>query len=173
MTAKDIETLFDYSYWANRKLFEVLSQLTPKEFTQPVAGSYGSIRNTLVHMMSTEWGWLDRSGGTPRESRLVPTDYPTFASVTEQWGRIEGHLRDFLASLRDEDLDRVVEFAIGDGPRQALSVRQMMHHAAVHSVHHRGQIALFLRSLGYVPGNFDICFYYSETGNSHPATPQL
>jgi len=75
MTAKDLETLFDYSYWANRKLFGVLSQLTPEQFIQPVAGSYGSIRNSLVHMMSTEWGWLERSGGTPRGPRLSATDF--------------------------------------------------------------------------------------------------
>ena len=83
----DLETLFEHSYWANRKLFEVISQLTPEQFTQPVAGSCGSIRNTLVHMMSTEWGWLDRSGGGPR---LSATGFPTFASVTEQWHSIEG-----------------------------------------------------------------------------------
>ena len=165
MTAKHLETLFDYSYWANRILFEVFSQMTPEQFTQPVSGSYGSIRNTLVHMMSAEWGWLDRSGGTPRGPRLSATDFPTFASVGGQWQRIEGYLRDFLAALRDEDLDRVVEFAIGDALKQALSVGQMMHHAAVHNVHHRGQIALLLRSLGYVPGNFDLCFYYRRAGH--------
>jgi uncharacterized damage-inducible protein DinB len=166
MTAKDLETLFDYSYWANGKLFEVLSRLTPEQFTRPVAGSYGSIRNSLVHMMSTEWGWLDRSGGTPRGPRLSPTDFPTFASVTEQWQRIEGYVREFLASIRDDDLDRALEFVIVDGPKQTLSVGQMMHHAAVHSVHHRGQVALLLRSLGYVPGNFDICFYYNQERRS-------
>jgi uncharacterized damage-inducible protein DinB len=157
-----METFFDYSYWANRKLFEVLSQLTTEQFTQPVGGSYGSIRNTLVHMMSTEWGWLDRSGGTPRGPRLNPADFPTFRSVVEQWRRVEEYVRQFLARARDEDLDRVVEFAIGDGPKQALSVGQMMHHGAVHGVHHRGQIALLLRTLGCIPGNFDIVFYYSQ-----------
>ncbi len=41
MTVKDLERLFDYSHWANRKLFDVLVQLTDDQFTQPVAGSYG------------------------------------------------------------------------------------------------------------------------------------
>lgn len=58
MTVKDLENLYDYGYWANRKLIHVISQLTPEQFTQPVAGSYGSIRNTLVHVLSAEWvGW--------------------------------------------------------------------------------------------------------------------
>jgi uncharacterized damage-inducible protein DinB len=75
-------------------------------------------------------------------------------------------VREFLAAIQDEDLDRVVEFVLGDGTKQALSVGQMMHHAAVHSVHHRGQIALLLRSLGYVPHDFDIFFYYRRVKHS-------
>jgi DinB family len=51
-TIKDIETLYDYDEWANKKLFAVIAQLTPEQFTQPLTGSYGSIRNTLVHAMS-------------------------------------------------------------------------------------------------------------------------
>ena len=58
---KDLQALYDYGYWANRKIFDVLAQLTQEEFTQEVAGSFGSVRNTMVHMMSAEWGWLDRS----------------------------------------------------------------------------------------------------------------
>jgi uncharacterized damage-inducible protein DinB len=37
-----------------------------------------------------------------------------------------------------------------------------MQHAAVHAVHHRGQVALLLRTLGYVPGNFDWLLYVGE-----------
>ena len=51
MRVKDLEELFDYSYWANDRLFEVAAQLTPEQFTKPVAGSYGSVRNTLVHVL--------------------------------------------------------------------------------------------------------------------------
>ena len=37
-----------------------------------------------------------------------------------------------------------------------------MQHAANHGVHHRGQVALLLRLLGYTPGNVDIIFYYAD-----------
>ena len=39
MTVKDLEELYDYCYWANRKLFPVISELAPEEFTRPVAGA--------------------------------------------------------------------------------------------------------------------------------------
>ena len=54
MTVADLKRRYDYSYWANGKLFAVIATLTPAQFTQNVAGTYGSIRNTLVHMMSAE-----------------------------------------------------------------------------------------------------------------------
>ena len=60
MTVHDLERLYDYGYWANGVLFRALSQLTADQYTQNVAGSYGSIRNTLVHALRAEWaGWID------------------------------------------------------------------------------------------------------------------
>jgi len=160
MTVRDLETMFDYGYWANRKLFEVVSQLTTEQFTQSVTGSYGSVRNTMVHMLSAEWGWLDRCGGEPRGAALNAADYPTLASLLDRWQRVEGHVREFLKRLRNEDLNRVLEFSLLNGPKQAMLLGELLHHAVIHGVHHRGQVALLLRSLGYAPGNFDILLYY-------------
>lgn len=159
MTVTDLVSLYDYGYWANAKLFEVLAQLSAEQFTQPVAGSYGSVRNTLVHVMSAEWGWLDRCGGAPRGPALVAADYPTLASITERWQRVEADVRSFLAGLHDDDLDRLVTFALGGGPAHQMRIGDLLHHAAIHAVHHRGQVALLLRMLGYTPGNFDFVIY--------------
>jgi len=163
MTAKDLETLYDYGYWANKKLFQVLEQLSPEQFTQPVSGSYGSVRNTMVHMLSAEWGWLGRCGGPQRGPALAETDYPTVASLINRWNDVEGYMRDFLGKLTDDDLDRMVEFSIGDGPKQSMPLVALMRHAANHGAHHRGQVALLLKSLGVSPGNFDMFFYFGGT----------
>ena len=162
MTVEDLQTLFDYSYWANARLRDVLSHATTEQFTQPVAGSYGSIRNTMVHTLSAEWGWLERCGGTKRGPALNTQDYPTVTSLFDQWRYVEAHVREFLSTLLDDDLGRVVEFAVGIGPRQSMLLGHLLHHAAIHSVHHRGQVALLLRTLGHVPGNFDILLYYAR-----------
>src|SRR5438046_9767578 len=82
MRVTDLERIYDYGYWANARLFAVLAQLTPDEFTRPVLGSYESIRSTLVHALSAEWGWLDRCGGEARGPKLAPDDYPTVESVS-------------------------------------------------------------------------------------------
>lgn len=162
MTVKDLERLYDYGYWANGKLFQVIAQLTPDEFTQTVAGSYGSVRNTLVHMLSAEWGWLDRCGGASRGPALKAEDYPTFNAVRGTWSRVERHVREFLATLNDADLARIVEFEMPRGQKRAKVLGHLLQHGANHGVHHRGQVALLLRALGRTPGNVDLLFYDEE-----------
>src|SRR2546421_2074670 len=110
MRVADLQTLYDYTYWANNRLFAVINELTPEQFTQNVAGSYGSIRNTLVHMMSAEWAWIDRCGGPARGPALKAEDFPTFDSIVEQWTIVESYAREFLGTLNDADLQRIIEF---------------------------------------------------------------
>jgi uncharacterized damage-inducible protein DinB len=161
MTADDLKTTFDYGYWANRKVLEAISQLTPEEFVQPVAGSFGSVRNTMVHILSAEWGWLARCGGPQRGPQLKAEDYPALESVLEVWNRVEGYVREFLSRLEDEDMPRIIEFELPPGSKRAMALGELMQHGALHGIHHRGQIALLLRLLGKTPGNFDALFYYA------------
>ena len=158
-TIADLRRLYEYNYWANEKLLAVVAQLTPDQFTQQVSGSYGSIRNALVHVLSAEWGWLDRCGGESRGPKLNPDDYPSVTSVIETWKRVEGYVRSFLSGLGDADLARKVEFSLGTGDKHVVAVGDLMHHAVIHAVHHRGQVAVMLRELGYAPGNFDLVIY--------------
>jgi len=162
MRASDLERLYDYSCWANQKLFGTLAQLTSAQFTQPVGGSYESIRNTLVHVLSAEWGWLDRCGGPPRGERLKGENYPTLESLKEAWSQVEQYMRGFLSGLEDQDLARPIEFALGGGPTHSVPLEDLMLHAGVHAAHHRGQVALLMRMLGYTPGNFDLVIYAIE-----------
>lgn len=167
MHVADLERLYDYHYWANRRLLGVVLQLTPEQFTKPVAGSYGSIRNTLVHLLSAEWGWLDRCGGQARGGRLIPEHYPTADLLRRDMGRVEEYVRGFLDSLTDADLHRPVAFAFGGAPAESRTLGDLMQHAAVHAVHHRGQVALLLRMLGHAPGDFDFLIYTGEKRRAH------
>ena len=55
-----------------------------------------------------------------------------------------------------------MEFALGNGPKQSMRLGALMQHAAVHGVHHRGQVAMLLRMLDRVPGNVDMLIYYDR-----------
>lgn len=165
MTVADLVTLYDYSYWANARLFSSIAGLGDDAFTREVAGSFGSVRTTLVHMMSPESGWLERCGGPRRGERLMPDDFPTLRAVTQRWSVYEQQMRSFLAALTDDDLLRVITYTI---PPLEFSgsgrIGDLLHHGANHNAHHRGQAALLVRALGHAPGNFDLVFYHAERG---------
>lgn len=162
MTVRDLERTYDYGYWANKRLLAVVAQLTPEQFARTVVGSWGSVRNTLVHILNAEWGWLDRCGGHARGPSLKADDYPTVESLVETWTKVEEWMRTFLAGLDDGELKRTVEFKNPRGETQSMVLGEMMQHGANHGVHHRGQVALLLRVLGHAPGNFDLVLYDAE-----------
>lgn len=159
MRVDDVRHLYEYNYWANARLFTALAQLTPEEFVRSVAGSYGSVRNTLVHILSAEWGWLDRCGGHPRGPKLNYDDFPTLQSVIAKWSEVEGYTREFLRTLTDADLARTIEFSFNPSESHSRPLGHLLHHAVNHAVHHRGQVALLARMLGHAPGNFDLLFF--------------
>jgi uncharacterized damage-inducible protein DinB len=58
MTKDDIQLLFEYARWANNRVLQAVSTLSAEEFTRNLGGSLRSVRDTLVHIIGGEWGWL-------------------------------------------------------------------------------------------------------------------
>jgi uncharacterized damage-inducible protein DinB len=166
MHVADLLRLFEYHYWANAQLSTVLGKVTTEEYVRDVAGGHGSLRNTLVHVVSAEWGWLERCGGPTRGPRLTPADYPTLSAISRVAERVERDMRVLLRGLRDEDLAREVTFTLGNPSPQRAQRGELLLHAAVHAVHHRGQMALLLRALGHEPGTFDLLIFVSRSAES-------
>ena len=67
MQATDLITLYDYNYWANRRILSAAAKLTPEQFLAPTTLSWGSVRDVLVHALGAEWIWRQRcqAGATP------------------------------------------------------------------------------------------------------------
>jgi uncharacterized damage-inducible protein DinB len=80
----------------------------------------------------------------------------------DAWRKVESHVREFLSRLEEQDLGRCVEYANSAGEARSMPLGELMQHAANHGVHHRGQVALLLRLLGYRPGNVDLLLYHAE-----------
>jgi uncharacterized damage-inducible protein DinB len=60
MNAETFREQFRYNRWANRELMKALAVLTPEQFTRDLGSSFRSIRDTLVHVLSSEWLWAER-----------------------------------------------------------------------------------------------------------------
>jgi len=60
MSPTEIQQLYDYNAWANRRSLAAAEKLKAEEFTRPLGSSFSSVRDTLAHIYGAEWSWLER-----------------------------------------------------------------------------------------------------------------
>jgi len=76
----------------------------------------------MVHILSAEAGWLSRCGGPERGPSLDPADFSTVESLIQDWHTVKVQVREFLDTLKNEDLTRNVEFAIGMAEKRSIAI---------------------------------------------------
>jgi uncharacterized damage-inducible protein DinB len=158
MTKNEIQLLYQYDRWANARVLRAVSSLSSEHFTRKLGGSFPSVRDTLVHMLSGEWIWLaywkepfHKPGFLPdlearRKIRFNPEAFPNVASLKLKWKEVEDEIAEFVNHLTDESLQKMLPFRTG-----TIKLTHLMQHVANHSTYHRGQIALMMRQLSAAP----------------------
>jgi len=106
MRVADIQTLYDYNYWANDRILHTATAITDEQFTAPTRFPHRSLRGTLVHVLGAERIWLNFWQGNARQPFLSEEECSDLATLTERWRQEEAELRAYIATLADEDLDQ-------------------------------------------------------------------
>jgi uncharacterized damage-inducible protein DinB len=154
----EIATLFDYSYWAHRRVLTTAARLTDGQFTLRSVIVGRDLRATLVHALDTECSWRLRLQGRPEEEwrkTLPASDYRNLAALVEHWARDEAEMRAWIATLDDATLARSAD--LGPGPQPPLWY--FLVHIVTHSQQHRAESAQLLTQLGHSPGDLDFLDY--------------
>jgi len=154
MTKDDIKLLYEYDRWANHRVFEAASALSAEQFTRDLGGSFRSVRDTLVHIIAGEWGWLTYwKEVSPNSAFLAdlkrqldalfnPDAFPNFAAVQSKWAEVEKEQVEFVNRVTNESLEKMLPFRTTQ-----VRLAHLMQHLANHSTYHRGQVALMMRQL--------------------------
>ena len=161
MRQSELATLFDYTYWAHRRVLTTAARLTDGQFTLRSVIVGRDLRATLVHTLDTECSWRLRLQGRPEEEwrkTLPASDYRNLAALVEHWTRDESEMRAWLASLDDETLARSADL----GPRTQAPLWYFLVHVITHSQQHRAEAAQLLTQLGHSPGDLDFLDYADE-----------
>src|SRR6266436_4211878 len=121
----DIRLLYEYDRWANNRVLQAASALTAEQFTRDLGGSFRSVRDTLVHIIGGEWGWLaywkEPSHNsdfltdlrTRRDALFNPDAFPNVAAVHSKWAEVEKEQAEFVNRLTNESLGKMVPFRQG------------------------------------------------------------
>jgi uncharacterized damage-inducible protein DinB len=163
MNADYFRRLFDYNYWAHRRVWECVEALTESQFTQPCDYSIGSIHDQVVHTMAAEWLWLSRVNGVSPDSLFATADYPTRAAVRAKWDEVEAGWRSFVKPLQDKQLDDVVEYVSLTGKATRYSpLWEMLTQILNHGTDHRAQTLALIHQVGGKTVEQDFIFYSWE-----------
>src|SRR5690554_4944785 len=78
-----------YNLWANMQLLEACAQLTDEQLDATLQGTYGSVRETLVHLFRAEEGYARHFNLTSETPTPPLRDFSTFPGFDELKRRAE------------------------------------------------------------------------------------
>lgn len=92
MPPEELRLLYHYNSWANHRMLDASSTLSPEQFARELRSSFSSVRDTVVHIMGVEWLWLERWNGRMPTALLCGAEFPDVASIRLRWAEIEHDL---------------------------------------------------------------------------------
>ena len=158
MTENILVKLFEHNNWANSKIIRACSALSDEQFdAEPQSVTKGSIRRTLIHLMSSQRGYLALLTLSVDARPNTPV---AFAELQES-ARISGE--GLLVLARDESGISKTQLQTTDGfyVESWVVMVQVINHAS----EHREQICSMLTALGVTPPDMD-GWSYGEAANA-------
>jgi len=144
-----LEKLFEHNNWANLQMIQTCSSLSDEQLdAEPQSVTKGSIRRTLVHLVSSQYSYL-RTLILPLEER-VNSPTVAFADLEESARRSgEGLLA--LARGERNPFNSPLQTRDGYYVKPWVLMVQVINHAT----EHREQICSMLSDLGVTPPDLD------------------
>ena len=152
-----LTTLFSHNLWANVHLFEQCAELTSEQLETTLSGTFGSIKDTLLHIARAEEAYLYRiSTGQPIR-RPENTPPLTMAEMVESVRKSGSGLIEWATKVQTNDTVKInwVDDSTRDVPK-AIILTQAINHAT----EHRAQINAILTQLGVQPLELDSWTYF-------------
>lgn len=126
-----LQTLIAYNNWANQSLIEYLATLPLATLDLATPGVYGTVRETLAHMLTSELNYQRNLGLAPLRERVKQPEHADL-DLLQAMAKDSATVAESLASISEPQ--RMI--ALSDGERAAGTiVAQLVTHAAEHRAH--------------------------------------
>jgi uncharacterized damage-inducible protein DinB len=155
-----LTTLFAHNAWANLKLLDFCEHLSDAQLDATAIGCFGSIRDTLHHIIGAEVSYVERVNGKLPPKQLSPDQFPGFAVLKDAVRWAGDELLQLALSARNDTSVRQRP------PRQLIAYKlaSLIVQAVSHSTEHRTQISAIITQLGMEPPDMSGWRYMEEIG---------
>ena len=162
MPRSPLADAFGHHVWATLRLIETSESLDEGQLQATAAGTYGSIIDTLRHLVASDRSYLATlSGGKVErvddEDMTLPDLRAIMVEDGPEWSRV-------IAELDDPDRIVVREYPDGRVNRSPAGIRlaQVLHQGT----DHRSQICTMLTTLGIEPPDIDVWEFGVQDGRT-------
>lgn len=158
MTKDDaLTTLFRHNRWANGRLLERCATLTPEQLDATIIGTFGTIRDTLSHVVRAERGYLALITGqqvaAPKDAaELTLVDLAALSASTG------AALVEWASRVRPDDTVELEWY----GTLRQVPKTIILTQAITHATEHRVQVLAILTQLGIEPPDLGGWMYMDE-----------
>jgi uncharacterized damage-inducible protein DinB len=152
-----------HNLWANLRLLDECARLSDEQLDANAPGTYGRLRDTLVHLLAAEERFVAELTGQPLEQFLREREgFPGFQVLRERAWCSGEQLIAAAARMRPS---RVLRFTV-EGKTYAIQAVVPLMQAINHATEHRTHVASILSQLGVQPPELHPWVYWEERGSA-------
>jgi uncharacterized damage-inducible protein DinB len=160
---------FEYNAWANLRLLDYCDGLSDEQLDSSAVGGYGTIRDTLKHMVYAEVDYVTRVNGKEPADPPPWKEFPGFDVLRAgvRWANEE-----LLRLALSAESDTMVVEVFPEGTVK-FRLADLMVQAPSHAMEHRTQIASVITVLGMEPPDTSTWAWMEASGaweETHTAT---
>lgn len=152
-----------HNSWANRRLLAYLGHLDRSQLESTSPGTYGSILETLRHLIGAEGRYRTRLAGAPPNWPRTPEETDDLSELAGIVDDMAGYWESLVADGFDPE--RVISWTSQDSGahtevRAGMLIAQLLNHGN----EHRAQICTIIGALGLDDPEIDGWAYGIDTG---------
>lgn len=147
MTVATLTTLYEHHRWANLRLLDCCAGLTDAQLDAVIGGTYGSIRETLQHIVAGERSYVSRLTTGQPYRRPADAAPPSMAELRDAAAASGAALIALAPTITAEDAVEVD----WDGMPRRVPKTILLTQAINHATEHRAQIMATLTQIGVNP----------------------
>jgi uncharacterized damage-inducible protein DinB len=160
MAKGPLDDAFAHHVWATLQVMDVCARLDPEQLESTSPGTYGTILDTLRHIVAADSSYLfAMTGGKVQPIDEEQMELPELRAFMESYGPEYASL---LAG--DLDPDRVVVRHRDDGSETHAPLGIRLAQVVHHGTDHRSQICTVLTTLGIEPPLIDVWDFADQDG---------
>jgi uncharacterized damage-inducible protein DinB len=158
---------FGHHVWATLQLIDTCSTLTPEQLQATVPGTYGSILDTMRHLVGADRRYLELlSGGAVPPIDEEAMDVTALRAVMAESGHVWS-----TAAVLGLDPALVLTRQRDDGSTSSAPVGIRLAQVVHHGSDHRSQICTALTTLGVTPPAIDVWDFAASEGRLTDTPP--